>query len=263
MEIPPQNLKNRFPFRLGTTSYILPAGYAENVAFLGPLVDDVELLFFESDGVYPLPEPMEIRTLRQLKAEHDLSYTLHLPLDLRPGVGDESLRRRSMDPCRRLVAETTELGPLFWILHVPASDLGQRAEWHFEVMERSIQELEAEGLNRKNLCLETLDYPFEQTAEMAEKHDTSLCIDIGHLLLHNFSVEECLANCMNRCRVVHLHGLREKQDHQEISLLGPDLIQKVINTLVGLAGSETVLTLEVFGHEPFLNSMETMRGYLP
>ncbi len=257
------SLKNRFPFRLGTTSYILPAGYADNVAFLGPLVDDVELLFFESDGVCPLSERTEVRRLLKLKTKHNLSYTLHLPLDLHPGAANESLRHQSMDPCRRIIAETVELEPLSWILHVPAVDPSQRAEWHFENLERSIEELEAEGLSRKKLCLETLDYPFEQTAEMAESHDTSLCIDVGHLLRDGFSVEDCLASCMNRCRVVHLHGLREKQDHQEISLLDPGLIQRVLDTLAEPGKDEAVLTLEVFGHELFLNSLETIREYLP
>ena len=32
------------PFRLGTTSYIIPDEIVPNVQFLGPLVDDVELV---------------------------------------------------------------------------------------------------------------------------------------------------------------------------------------------------------------------------
>jgi hypothetical protein len=129
-------------------------------------------------------------------------------------------------------------------------------------MEKSIEELEAEGLNRRKLCLETLDYPFEQVMEIAEKHDVSLCIDVGHLLLHGLSVDDCLGTCLERFRVVHLHGLREKKDHQEISLLDPSFIQKVLSTLAGREERETVLTLEVFGYETFVSSMETMREYL-
>jgi sugar phosphate isomerase/epimerase len=257
-----QPLKNCFPFRLGTTSYILPKGYAENVAFLGPLVDDVELLFFESEGVHSLPEAAELGRLVELKAEHDLSYTLHLPLDLHPGTENGAVRRSSMEPCRRIVAATSALEPLAWILHVPAPVPGQKAEWHFESMEHSIGELEKEGLERKNLCLETLDYPFEQVLEIAKKHDVSLCIDVGHLLLHSLSVDDCLNSCLERCQVVHLHGIREKKDHQELSLLDPDIMQKVISTLAGTGRSERVLTLEVFGQEAFLSSMATMRKYL-
>ena len=42
-----KGLKGRLPFRLGTTSYILPSDMITNVAMLAPFVDDVELLFFE------------------------------------------------------------------------------------------------------------------------------------------------------------------------------------------------------------------------
>lgn len=260
---PSQGLKNRFPFRLGTTSFILPAGYADNVAFLGPVVDDVELLFFENEGIHSFPEPLEIRRLQQLKKEHSLSYTLHLPLGLRPGARDEFIRRKSMEPCRHLVAATAGLAPLAWILHVPAPAKVQPVEFHFERLERSIEELEKEGVDRKKLCLETLDYPFVQVLELVDRHDVSLCIDIGHLVLNGFSVEECLAACLKRCRVVHLHGIRGRKDHQEICHLEPSIIQKVIDTLTRHTGSEKVLTLEVFGQEAFINSMNTMKGYLP
>ena len=47
--------KSGYPFRLGTTSFIYPAGWAENVARLAPLVDEVELLFFESQIPGSLP----------------------------------------------------------------------------------------------------------------------------------------------------------------------------------------------------------------
>lgn len=50
-----QSMKGIFPFRLGTTSYILPDGLVTNVEFLGPLVDDVELVLFESEEVSNLP----------------------------------------------------------------------------------------------------------------------------------------------------------------------------------------------------------------
>ena len=42
--------KGQYPFRLGTTSFIYPAGYADNVTLIGPCVDEIELLFFESLG---------------------------------------------------------------------------------------------------------------------------------------------------------------------------------------------------------------------
>jgi len=54
-------IKDRFPFRLGTTSYIVPADLMPNVVFLSPLVDDVELVLFESDTISNLPDAAVIR----------------------------------------------------------------------------------------------------------------------------------------------------------------------------------------------------------
>ena len=36
-------------FRIGTTSYIIPADILPNVEYLAPQVDDVELVLFETD----------------------------------------------------------------------------------------------------------------------------------------------------------------------------------------------------------------------
>lgn len=252
-------LKNRFPFRLGTTSFILPAGYAENVTFLGPLVDDVELLFFEATP----PPPEEVRRLAMLKGEHDLSYTFHLPLDIHPGSADEALRRASMEPCRRLVAATGELAPLAWILHVPAAGGEPRPEWQRDALERSIGELAKEGVDRKQLCLETLDYPFAEVISMAEEHGLALCIDVGHLLRYGFAVADCLAAGRKHCRVIHLHGFCGDRDHQDISLFAPALLGAVRDALAGANKEDAVLTLEVFSLKALTRSLEIMRDCLP
>ena len=45
------SLKNfpALPFRLGTTSYIIPADILPNVRYLADKVDDIELVLFEAD----------------------------------------------------------------------------------------------------------------------------------------------------------------------------------------------------------------------
>jgi len=59
------SLKNRFPFRLGTTSYILPADLLMNVEFLADRVDDIELVLFESDDMTNLPDAATVRALER------------------------------------------------------------------------------------------------------------------------------------------------------------------------------------------------------
>jgi hypothetical protein len=73
-----------FPFRLGTTSYIIPAGILPNVHYLADRVQDVELILFDLDGgPSNLPTPDQTAELRQVAAHKHLTYTVHLPLDLR------------------------------------------------------------------------------------------------------------------------------------------------------------------------------------
>ena len=48
-------LKNRLPFRLGTTSYIIPDDILPNVTMLAPSIDDIELILFESDEISNYP----------------------------------------------------------------------------------------------------------------------------------------------------------------------------------------------------------------
>jgi sugar phosphate isomerase/epimerase len=251
-------LKNAFPFRLGTTSFILPAGYGENVAFLAPLVDDVELLFFESSGPHFLPEEGEVEELARLKREHGLSYTLHLPLDLHPGSGDEALRRASLEAGCRLARATAELEPLAWILHVPAPEACLP-----EALERSIRELESAGVARPRLCLENLDFPWRVAASLALRHGLSWCLDVGHLLRYGFGLDDLPEAELAHCRVVHLHGLQGEHDHREISLLAPDLVGRILDLVEKGCSRDRVVTLEVFGREPLFRSLAALEAYRP
>ena len=63
------------PFRLGTTSYIWPDDILPNVRQLAPLVDDIELVLFESDEYGSnLPDKDVIAELKQLALAYGLTY---------------------------------------------------------------------------------------------------------------------------------------------------------------------------------------------
>jgi hypothetical protein len=48
-------MKGTFPFRLGTSSYIIPDEILPNIQYLKDLVDDVEIVLFESDEYSNIP----------------------------------------------------------------------------------------------------------------------------------------------------------------------------------------------------------------
>jgi hypothetical protein len=92
-----RSLKNRFPFRLGTTSYIIPAELLPNVIYLADKVDDIELVLFESDEISNLPDAATVKILKETAEQSDLTYTIHLPMDtwISMGISGVKSHRRT------------------------------------------------------------------------------------------------------------------------------------------------------------------------
>src|SRR5215207_11323142 len=107
-----------FPFRLGTTSYIIPDDILPNVCYLAGKVRDIELILFEvDDGPNNLPSPKVIDELSQIARQNDMTYTVHLPLDLK--LGDNgSERDLSLVKAKRVMDCTRGLDPWAYVLHL-------------------------------------------------------------------------------------------------------------------------------------------------
>src|SRR5512139_2373484 len=110
MPADPDTPLSRFgtPFRVGSTSYVYPADILPNVEKLAEAgdVDDVELVLFEvDDGPNNLPGPDVVRRLADIAAENGLTYTVHLPLDLRLAA-DGSEQHASLVKAGRVIRAT-------------------------------------------------------------------------------------------------------------------------------------------------------------
>src|SRR5574339_1043587 len=107
-----------YPFRLGTTSYIIPDDILPNAYYLAGKVRDIELILFEvDDGPNNLPSAEVIEQLWRLAQQHDLTYTVHLPLDLKLGE-DGSEQDQSLVKARRVIECTRTLDPWAYVLHL-------------------------------------------------------------------------------------------------------------------------------------------------
>ncbi|MEN7973166.1 MAG: sugar phosphate isomerase/epimerase, partial [Verrucomicrobiota bacterium] len=102
-------MKNRFPFRLGTTSYILHDDILPNVHFLKDKVDHIELLVFEGDEISNYPSPALVQELNAIAVDSDLSYSIHLPIGLKLGTPDEATRKRNIETTLRAIDATRPL----------------------------------------------------------------------------------------------------------------------------------------------------------
>ncbi len=258
---PACNLKGGFPFRLGTTSYILPDEILPNLRYLCDRVDDVELVLFESDEFSNMPSPEDAEAMASIGREFDLTYTVHLPLDIALGSADEEERASSVGKCRRVIERMSPLEPFAWILHLHGD---RRGELPSENMERwngqnrrSLTELLACGPTPSTICIETLDYDFQHVAALVEEFNLSVCLDIGHLLMNGRNVQTHLDRWMTRARVFHLHGVNPQgTDHCHLGHLPGGLLEDLAGRLS--LEEERVLTMEIFGKDDFERSMNVI-----
>lgn len=263
-------VKGRFPFRVGTSSYIIPDDILPNVTALAPLVDDIELLLFEIPEMSNVPSPTSIQQLRALADQNDLTFTVHLPLDLALGRSDSEGRLSSVEACRRMINATRDLMPLAYLLHVDAVDPTSRgplpadnvAAWSDHVS-RSINDLlTTTGVSPRDLCVETLAYRFEYVAPVIDAFDLGVCLDIGHILLYGFDLQAHLDRYMPRTRVIHAHGIRDGKDHCGLDQLDPAALDAIVDALSRSRDTERVFTMEVFSKKRFEASMRVMHSRL-
>ncbi|MBW2248941.1 MAG: sugar phosphate isomerase/epimerase, partial [Deltaproteobacteria bacterium] len=113
----PKSYKGLYPFKLGTTSFIYPAGYAQNVIILAPYVDEIELLLFESNPD-SLPSTHEIKKLLSLSKEFDLTYNVHLPTDVSLSDPEPSIRHAAVETLKKVMDLTAPLSPSTCTLHL-------------------------------------------------------------------------------------------------------------------------------------------------
>jgi sugar phosphate isomerase/epimerase len=259
-----KSLKGALPFRLGTTSYIIPADILPNLLHLKDRIDDVELVLFESDQCSNLPTESQVDAIAQLGRQSALSYTVHLPLDTRLGSVDETERRASVEKCRRVVSLMCPIEPFAWILHLHGDNPGAHPSLHIKKWmkqnRRSLRELLENGPPSRTICVETLDYDFDLVGDLVNAFDLSVCVDIGHLLLGGRDIPGHLNKWMDRARVFHLHGIDPSGcDHHHLGYFPAGVLENLATRLSQLPPSDQrVVTMEVFGEEDFEMSMITV-----
>jgi sugar phosphate isomerase/epimerase len=240
------------PYHLGATSYIWPVDIPLNVGRLGPLVDDVELVLFELEEASNLPDEATVASLKALAEAHDLTYTVHLPLDL--ALTDPC----SLEKASKVITRTRDLSPWAYVLHLD----GQRVEgspdastvsrWRREAR-IVLEEVVAMTGEPEQLCVENLEnYRPEYYLPLLEQVPVNLCIDIGHLWLTGSDPLPFLERHLRRTRVIHLHGV-DGHDHQSLLHQGAERVEPVLK-LFATQGYDGVVTLEVFNREDFFSS---------
>jgi len=259
-----------FPFRLGTTSYIIPDDILPNVRYLAGKAQDVELVLFEvDDGANNLPTPEVVAELAALARNHALTYTVHLPLDLRLGAGGDE-GHVSLVKARAVIERTRALAPWAYVLHLdgrelltaPASEPAaaeRAAAWQNQAV-RALELVADWAGGPDQLAVENLErYPLDFWTPVLERVPVARCVDIGHLWLDHHDPLPFLKAALPRTRVVHLHGVNQR-DHQSLSHMPPEMLNPVLDFLC--EAYTGVLTLEVFSEADFHSSMAALSASL-
>ncbi|GAP12023.1 sugar phosphate isomerase [Bellilinea caldifistulae] len=167
--------------------------------------------------------PTVIEELAQLKDELELAYTVHLPLwSVEPSTPLQAVRLGSVQALTDCIHATLPLQPACYVLHatgalaaefyqmrLPPAGKGLILRQFQQNALQSIQELlQQTGLPPRKLAIETIEFPFDLTLEMAERLDLSVCLDTGHVLA-GFSgaldVFTVLEQVLPHLGEVHLH----------------------------------------------------------
>lgn len=250
------------PFRLGTSSYIIPADILPNAQYLGGKVRDIELILFEvDDGQSNLPSAEVIDELIKLAAIFDLTYTVHLPLDLRLGA-DGSEQDLSLIKAQKVIELTQRLNPWAYVLHLEGREVRESKDadvlrhWQNQAV-RALEIVSIWAGSPEKLAVENLEhYPPDFIQPVLDRIPVSRCVDIGHLWLDGIPVIPYLQEALPRTRVIHMHGIG-KRDHSSISHVSPEELDKVFRFL--MKKYRGVLTLEIFNEPDFLSSIESIK----
>jgi sugar phosphate isomerase/epimerase len=187
--------------------------------------------------------PPAIKALAALKDELNLSYTAHIPLwSLEPSTPLGPVREGAVAAVIQFIQAVQPLAPEVYVLHATGPlaaefyrmDLPELAKAYllrlFQSKAReSIEAVLGEtDLASRALAVETIEFPFDLTLELAEDLDLSICLDVGHVLV-GFSgpvtLYDALEACLPRLAEVHLHDgpwqgpagkIGYGQDHQPL-----------------------------------------------
>ncbi len=252
-------------FRVGTTSYILPDDILPNVEYLAPLVDDVELVLFETDEYGSnLPTAEQCERLVELAKMHGITYTVHLPLDLRL-ADDGAEQHLSLIKARRVIEATAALDPFAYTVHLDGRVLIE------DRSEATLAQWQDNAADALRLVAGWLPAPELLAVENVEKWDPSAfapvldrvpvsrTMDIGHLWLAGIDPMSHVRDWCARTRVVHLHGVGSR-DHQSLSHAPTESLNAVAGYLADCFSG--VLSLEVFNQDDFLSSLAALRHAL-
>ncbi|MBT8332046.1 MAG: sugar phosphate isomerase/epimerase [Deltaproteobacteria bacterium] len=253
-----KSYKNYYPFKIGTTSFIYPDLYVPNVKMLGPFVDEIEMLLFESGPAASLLSNAVINELKHLSQELQISYNIHLPTDISISDPAPVKQDKAVDTLMRIIERVAPLSPSSHTLHVPYSGAvygeNHLRKWQNDI-HKNLEKIVSAGVSADRLAIETLDYPIELLERVIRDLKLSICLDIGHLIISGADIPSVFNRSFEAVSIIHLHGVKDRKDHGPLDRLSDNLLDAVIGRLKKFSGT---VSLEVFNFENLKSSLDVL-----
>jgi len=257
----PKSYKGLFPFKICTTSFIYPDHYIPNVKMLGPCVDEIELLLFESRGADAIPSKGVVAELGQLAREFDLTYNVHLPTDVSITDPDPTRQKSAVETMVQVIERVQPLCPSALVLHLPYNEPSftrqNRVIWQNSVY-KNLGKILSAVENNNLIAIETLDYSPELLADIIVDLDLAICLDLGHLMVYDYDVLEVYNKYASVASVLHLHGVENRRDHTTLERLSAESFEPVRRVLAEFTG---VVSIEVFSFENLDSSLKYLERH--
>ena len=254
----PKSYKGFFPFRLGTTSFIYPDHYIPNVKMLGPFVDEIELLVFESNHIEYLFSATVVDELQRLATDLNLTYNVHLPVDVAIGAAGVRQQQAAVETYKNVIQRLLPLTPSVFCLHIPYNEIDRQTmtlnRWRDRVRS-NMEHLLSSGISGSAISIETLDYPLELIEDIIVDLNISVCMDVGHLIVQGHDIESFFNRFFSKISGIHLHGVENDRDHSALDRLPEQYIKPIIGILKRFAG---IVSIEVFSYAHLKPSLRVL-----
>ncbi len=235
------------------------------------------------EAIAVLPGPLRTRFaeeastgLRDLHVNDGITFSVHLPFmgGVNFTTSIDAIRDASVGVVKDITRQCAHLEPITYVLHVAGllEDLMSVGLRDQAVIDAYLS-YAAESLTRileviphDKLCIENLEYiSFARIFPLAEKFDTKVCMDVGHIKLRSEDIGEFLRKFGARLGQIHLHGVTKRlfdhrvnvmDDHQG---LGSGIVD--VDAVIRMAravGFDGPVVLEVYAADP-LDSVRILK----
>jgi sugar phosphate isomerase/epimerase len=268
-----KNSTFELPFKIGAPSMVFGDDLLQNVRLLAAIVDHIEIVLFYTTTLHNFPTLSEIKALRKLKANEDVSFSVHLPAFLEIASGDRKKREKSVQMAIDLINFMDELNPMYHVIHIPYTSptltpipgryfTVEHRDRFIDWTERAIESLATIqlGVGQSNkILVENINYSPIFLEGFWKKGLCEFCLDIGHLMLGRENVVKVTKQFIPVTREVHLHGVKGYEEHLSLAVLPETRVSKWVKILLE-ASYGGVVNLEVFSAEDLAASISMLIG---